>query len=225
MTTIDASGKSLGESRLVDSKPDALFVLSDGKKTTVVAESDRIHPDGYETKTYPDLRSAQPRAGVDWLDVMRLGKDVTDLDRLANNLGLDALELTDSVGGGIRVSFNLKNSNKVRAELDLSPECDFHVVACRVYNPGKTDPATTTAVDWRLLDGVWYVHAVTEEQRFPKRPVRKRVFEFEEFHVNPTVDPWLFTLDSVEQPNQRDEVYARHLEQIDGRNALQKHER
>lgn len=200
-----------GNRRIMDDKPEALFIVYDGAEATVVADSPRWLPDGYWRTVHKDVNSAASLQGIAWGDVMRLGGELVDLNRLVENLTLQKMELVDLPAGGIQVRYAMRNPPQVRAEIDISAEHGFHPIACRVYNPGQHQPASETTADWRQLDGVWYVHRLSELRRRPNGTVVKRSFEFDRFTVNPDIQPWLFTGDSIEYQSRSATAFAGHF--------------
>jgi beta-lactamase regulating signal transducer with metallopeptidase domain/thiol-disulfide isomerase/thioredoxin len=213
MTTTTLQDGRRTEPRLVDWKPDDFFLLFDAKEATTVEFSKRINPSGYRLMRHPSLASAASYAGFAWGDFLRLGHQLAQLDRLVEAIGADRVTVIPLPDDGFQLHYVVQNSPHLRVELDIRPELGFNVRAKRVFGADQ-EPQVETVADWKESNGVWYVSELSHEQYMLGQKVRT-TFNFDELQINPAVDPWLFTLDSVQMPTRRKEVYAKYETQHD----------
>jgi RNA polymerase sigma factor (sigma-70 family) len=183
---------------IVDWKPEDFHVIYDGKDVYEITFSQRINP----VPCMIEIRDSLPIPDFPWGDVARLSRAVSYLDQLIQNIGKDAIKITDLPNGGYRANFRVKNAPKVRVELGILPEIGFNIAHERVFNEDEEKPVQVQNATWKKLNDIWYVQRLVEDLGSLKRSgrLRRSVFEYETFEINVEVDPKLFTLESVPIP-------------------------
>jgi hypothetical protein len=197
-TYTDADGKVT--KKLVEWKPDAFYVIDDGKKWMEVKFTARIRPAGCSGEIYEaDFHPAFP-----WRDAAQLGK-CFDLEGYVKNLGRDKLTVTDLPNGIRRISGWAKNSTKVRFEFDADPKAGFNITSERIFNVPNEEPALSKEIIWIKKGDIWFGEQIVEVFHFLKQEgtpdfSQRASFKYSNFNPNVEVKPTVFTLAATGMP-------------------------
>jgi len=199
-TRQDELGK-VSEPRLLEWKPKEYVVLYDGTDVYGITYREGAKPSGSMVEVY----SRMPVPGTHWIlrDPARLGLQVTNVEKLIENLGRRAITMKQLPKGGYLGKYFLKESPS-HAEFEIRPEVGFNITAGRVYNPDNPRPITTYALSWKKMKGNWYADRLVRE--FDRRGMAKdgtlerAIVQYSEYMPNASVDPSVFQFESLHIP-------------------------
>lgn len=197
-TYTDADGNKT--TKLVEWKPDALYVIDDGKAWTEVTFTPRINPAGCAGEIY----KGHFRPTIRWRELAQLSKCVNPTEYV-KNLGRDKLTVTDLPNGIRRISGWAKDSTKVRFELDADPKVGFNIVAERGFNEPSKEPAHSKEITWKKIGDIWFGERIVETLHFRNRDgapdfTEQASFIYSSFEPNAEVKPAVFTLAATGVP-------------------------